>query len=61
MIKNYKTLDVKTVNIDRDLLKAAKAFKVIDINLKGILNSKYDSKITFTVFLSFTRYRSFKL
>lgn len=44
VMESHETLDVETVDADEDLLEATEASKVIDINLKGRLNSKSDSK-----------------
>lgn len=40
VMENHMTLDVETVDSNGDLLEATEASKVIDINVKGTLNSK---------------------
>ncbi|KAM0415799.1 hypothetical protein ACHAPT_013260 [Fusarium lateritium] len=41
VMESHPTLDVETVDAAGDLLEATEASKVIDINLKGTLNSEY--------------------
>jgi NAD(P)-dependent dehydrogenase (short-subunit alcohol dehydrogenase family) len=41
VMESHMTLDVETVDTTGDLLEATEASKVIDINVKGTLNSKF--------------------
>jgi NAD(P)-dependent dehydrogenase (short-subunit alcohol dehydrogenase family) len=41
VMESYMTLDVETVDTNGDLLEATEASKVIDINVKGTLNSEF--------------------
>jgi NAD(P)-dependent dehydrogenase (short-subunit alcohol dehydrogenase family) len=40
VMESHPTLDVETVDADGDLVEATEASKVIDVNLKGTLNSE---------------------
>jgi hypothetical protein len=41
VMESHMTLDVETVDTNGDLLEATEASKVIDVNVKGTLNSKF--------------------
>lgn len=41
VMESHMTLDIETVDINGDLLEATEASKVIDVNVKGTLNSKF--------------------
>lgn len=53
VMESHAVLDVETVDDHGDLLEATEASKVIDINLKGTLNSKFRYYLCFLLLTLF--------
>jgi NAD(P)-dependent dehydrogenase (short-subunit alcohol dehydrogenase family) len=46
IMEKTETLDIESTDADGNLLESTGAFKVIDVNVKGTLNSEYQSAST---------------
>jgi NAD(P)-dependent dehydrogenase (short-subunit alcohol dehydrogenase family) len=60
VMESHMTLDVETVDTNGDLLEAKEAFKVIDVNVKGTLNSKFRNPL-FAVSVHLTTFCSIEI
>ena len=60
VMESHMTLDVETVDTTGDLLEATEASKVIDINVKGTLNSEFQYPL-FVVFCHLINFRSIEI